>query len=214
MHRRRADHRSPFPSRRVTFNARPNCCSVFSSRSTAIDHLVRPFAGNCCPRSRSIHTRTDHITGKGQELQCRMSQVVHTSHTTPPAHPHAPPPDATSYHQALSMHQMHHDFHLTRTRKKSVTQTRAQMEHQTPCHQQLLQCRDRARRGERAQRQRRQPHSTTVSSRQSFGWLSSQRTTRSVGGQPCGNVSGLHRLTGLHSHARRGPTVPSGGTNI
>ena len=48
-----------------------------------------------------------------------LSQVVHTSHTTPPAHPHAPPPDATSYHQALSMHQIHYDFHLTRTRKKA-----------------------------------------------------------------------------------------------
>ena len=59
-------------------------------------------------------------------------------------------------------------FSSDKDKEKSVAQTRAQMEHQTPCHQQLLQCRDRARRGERAQRQRHQPHSTTVSSRQSF----------------------------------------------
>ena len=213
MHRRRAHHWSPFLSRRVTFNAQ-TVARYFPALSlplTSCGHTP----GTAVHAVAASHTRTDHITGEGTGTSVQnLSQVVHTSNTTPPAHPNALPPDATSYHQALSMHQIPYDVHLTRTRKKA---SHGHMLRWSIRLHAINSCSSEgtgARRGERAQRLRHQQHSTTLSYRQSFGWLSSQRTTRSVGGQPSGNVSGLHRLTGHHSHARRGPTVLSGGTNI
>ena len=44
MHRRRAHNWGPFLSRRVVVNVCPNCSSVFSSRATAIDHLIRAYS--------------------------------------------------------------------------------------------------------------------------------------------------------------------------
>ena len=136
-----------------------------------------------------------------------MSQVVHTSHTTPPAHPHAPPPDATSYHTSSFDAPNTLRFSSDKDKEKSVAQTRALMEHQTPCQSTVApvqgqgQGEEKGRKGSVISHNRRP---SPVGNRSTGSPLSAQH----------GMWEASHRLTGHHSHARRGPTVPSRGTNI
>ena len=69
MHRRRAHNWGPFLSRRVCVNVCTNCSSVFSSRATAIDHLIRAYTKGYCPRGRSIHTRINHSPNSTDTLE-------------------------------------------------------------------------------------------------------------------------------------------------
>ena len=70
MHQRRAHQLGLFLSRTVACDSCPNCCSTFTSRVTAINHVIRAYLRVYCPRNRRAHSRIV-LDGRKEDLLCR-----------------------------------------------------------------------------------------------------------------------------------------------